>query len=221
MFFKTYTKSQKELKKNIRSITKDLKVVIGAGGTGFPGWLSTDIPDFDITNPTHWEYYFKKSSISNILAEHIFEHLNFHEVKIGLTLAKQYLKPGGVCRIAVPDGNHPSQYVYDLTKPGGIEPGADDHKIFFDVEIVSRLANSLELDLNLIEYFDNKGVFHSANHDFEKGYIDRCSKNYKGRFTNSKEELDKFYNSIPSSNIEQIRQMNITYTSLFFEYIKK
>lgn len=220
MFFKKFSKKQKKLKENIIN-QKELKIVLGSGNTSYEGWITTDVPEFDITNSLHWEYFFTKGSISNLLAEHVFEHLTFHQIQKSLELISLYLKKGGVCRIAIPDANHPSKYVYNLTKPGGIEPGADDHKIFFDIEIVSRLARILNFNLRLIEYFDEDGFFNSVEYDFKNGYIKRCSKNYEGRFTNSKDELDKFYSSIPSKNLEHLKSLGITYTSLLFEYIKK
>ena len=200
---------------------RELKIVIGAGNTNYDGWIKTDVQELDITDPKHWGYYFSKDAINNLLAEHVFEHLNYHQIRSSLLLAKEYMKKGGVLRIAVPDANHPSHYVYDLTKPGGKEAGADDHKIFFDVEIVKRLANDLSFGLELIEYFDKDGVFHRAEYDFKNGYVKRCSKNYVGRFTNSESELEKFYDSIPPNNLEQIKSLGITYTSLLFDYIKK
>jgi predicted SAM-dependent methyltransferase len=83
------------------------------------------------------------------------------------------------------------------------------------------LAEQLDFKLNLIEYFDENGTFHQNNLNFENGYISRCSKNYKGRFSNSKEELDKFYNSIPEKNLDQIKALGITYTSLLFDIINR
>ena len=201
--------------------TSVLKIVVGAGDTNYEGWINTDVHELDITNPEQWAYYFSKGSISNLLAEHVFEHLNYHQIKSSLALAKEYMKKGGVLRIAVPDANHPSSYVYDLSKPGGQEPGADDHKIFFDVEIVKRLAHDLNFEVQLMEYFDKDGVFHRATYDFENGYVKRCSKNYVGRFTTSESELEKFYHSIPPDNLEHIKSCGITYTSLFFDYMKK
>ena len=37
---------------------------------------------------------------------------------------------------------------------------ADDHKIFFDIEIANRVSKMFKFDLDLIEYFDEDGTFH-------------------------------------------------------------
>lgn len=210
-------------KKFIADIKKQTtkKIVIGASTTNFDGWLSTDKDVLDVTNQKNWAKYFKKSSIDNLLAEHMFEHLTYNQTRTALQLCKKYLKKGGCLRIAVPDANHPSRYVYNLTKPGGIDPGADDHKIFFDIEIVKRLAAEFNFELKLLEYFDEKGFFFQQKFNFNNGYISRCSKNYKGRFTNSNEELQKLHDSLPPENLKQFKQLNITYTSLLFDLIKK
>ena len=202
------------------------KIVLGAGDDRFDGWVSTDIHNFDIRNSNLWQYYFHKDTISNILAEHVFEHLNFSELCHVLMLCRSYMKTGANLRIAVPDANHPSKYVYNLTKPGGMEPGADDHKIFFDIEIANRVSKMFKFDLDLIEYFDEDGIFHYKENDWSKGFVSRSYKNYSGRFTVggrhfSQPELDKFYSSIPLKNIEQIKNLNITYTSLIFDLIKR
>ncbi len=212
---------QTKLLKNKISTTDDIKLIIGAANTHYEGWIATDKKLLDITREEYWARLFKKGSISNILAEHVFEHLCYHDVVKAMRLCKKYLRTGGRLRIAVPDANNPSRYVYDLTKPGGIEPGADDHKIFFDVEIIERLAKELDFKLEFIENFDSNGFFHKKEYDEKDGYISRCSKNYKGRFTNSEQELEKFYNSIPEKNLQHIKDLGITYTSLLFDFIKK
>lgn len=214
------TTQQRELKAAIDS-QKPSKIILGAGNTNFDGWIATDYPTFDITQKDHWGLYFPPRSIQSLLAEHVLEHLNFKQVEQVLENAKIYLSDGGVFRIAVPDGNHPSPYVYDLTKPGGIEPGADDHKIMFDVEIANRLASSFGYDIKLLEYFDQEGFFHKSEYSFENGYVSRCSKNYKGRFTSSEEELGKFYKDMKQEHIQDTKEHGITYTSLLFELRKK
>jgi hypothetical protein len=40
------------------SKSENLKIVIGAGNTRFPGWISTDKEELDITNETDFFYFF-------------------------------------------------------------------------------------------------------------------------------------------------------------------
>jgi predicted SAM-dependent methyltransferase len=112
-------KSKKLLKTKIAQ-QENVKIVIGAGATSYPNWISTEKDLFDITNQKDWHLYFNNKLIDNILAEHVFEHLTYHEIKQVLNFSKKYLKKGGCLRIAVPDANHPSRYVYDLTNQEGL-----------------------------------------------------------------------------------------------------
>ena len=89
---------------------KDLKIILGAATTSQKGWLSTNEQWFDIRYEKNWKKLFKKKNIiSNILAEHVFEHLTFHELDNTLKYANDYLKKNGKLRIAVPDGYNPNE----------------------------------------------------------------------------------------------------------------
>lgn len=198
-----------------------MRVIVGSGADQIPGWISTDFPVFDITNERHWKFFFKKASIDLILGEHVLEHLCFNEIKVALKNVNAFLSPGGRFRIAVPDANHPSKYVYNLTKPGGQEPGADDHKIFFDMEIASRFAKMLNFDIIFVEFFDGEGYLQSHPFEEDYGIIKRSATNYKGRFTNDKDEYDQLLASTPEHLRAQFLDKNFSYTSLIFDLIKK
>lgn len=82
----------------------NLKLNLGAGGIEYPGYLSVDMYDpraniiMDIANLT-----FKDNTAVEILASHVFEHLNpYHSVA---TLAdwRRVLKPGGKLIMEMPD----------------------------------------------------------------------------------------------------------------------
>lgn len=218
--FKRTLQLYRELKLKYKIRKNKIKVVIGSGGSCFNGWISTDKDIFDITELSEWEKYFKNKEIDNILAEHVFEHLSINDIKKTFLYIYEYLRNGGILRFAVPDGYHPSSYVRELTKPGGLEPGADTHKIFFNIDIVEKLAKEVCFKLNKIEYFDKNGFFHKKDFTFENGYISRCSKNYKGRFTNNDKEYSKFFNSIPEHLQQQFIDNKISYTSLLVDFIK-
>ena len=55
-------------------IRSNYKIIIGAGGTNYSGWIPTEQISIDLLNNYSFSKFFKKSSISNILAEHVFEH---------------------------------------------------------------------------------------------------------------------------------------------------
>lgn len=200
---------------------KKIKLNIGAALDQYDGWISTDITTLDITKLSDWSFYFKENSIDSILAEHVFEHLTMGQIKDSLINIKKYLKKGGVFRMAVPDGNHPSEYIIELVKPMGLEHGADDHKTLFTIGLVRELSNEMGLGLNPVEYFDNEGVFNKKEFNYENGYITRCSKNYVGRFTRDQSEFQKMIDSTPEDLRKQFTDQKISYTSLLVDFIKK
>ncbi len=106
-------------------------MILGAGRTQYSGWIATDYPVFDIFKSWQWSFLLKGTKLDNILMEHVLEHFTKRQVGAFLRLAKKYLKPNGIIRIAVPDGFHPNPDYIEFVKPGGSGPGADDHKILW------------------------------------------------------------------------------------------
>ena len=200
--------------------SKKIRIIVGASNTFFKDWISTEKSFFDISDKDSWENFFKPESIDNILAEHVLEHLYEDDIKKTLKYAYNYLKTGGIFRIAVPDALHPSIYLEKLTEPGGPAPGADDHKVFLSVYKLEELAFKAGFKVKRLEYFDKGGVFHNEDFNYEAGYISRCAKNYKGRFTEDKKEFDKMINSVPTHLRNQFYDKNISYVSLLVDLIK-
>ena len=154
-----------------------------------------------------------------MMAEHVVEHICEKEFLDFLRFVKDYLEPMASIRIAVPDAYHPSEYLRELTKPGGLEPGADDHKVFYSIDLLREIALKTNYKLDPIEFFDEKGFFHSDVRSWDNGYISRSSLEYKGLFINSPVEYQQMYESIPSHLREQFIEKNITYTSLIVDFI--
>jgi predicted SAM-dependent methyltransferase len=167
---------KKNLRRIIVSHPSPLRIIIGSGGDSFDGWISTDYPSFDITKQSDWKYFFAKHKIDNLLAEHVFEHLSIKEVEKSLNLSFQYLKQGGIFRIAVPDGFHPDLHYIEYVKPGGSGPGSDDHKILFNYKTLFDLAKKNKFSINLIEYFDEDCNFNSNNNSPVNGLVKRNKK---------------------------------------------
>ena len=89
---------------NCRRYNDNLKLNIGAGGIDYPGFLSVDLYDkralikMDIT-----KLDFADNSATELMASHVFEHLNpYHSVDI-LTDWLRVLKPGGKLSMEMPD----------------------------------------------------------------------------------------------------------------------
>jgi predicted SAM-dependent methyltransferase len=196
-----------------------VKVIVGAASQRLPGWLATDIGTLNITQDSSWSNLFSPGSIDNMLAEHVLEHLSLDELHRVLKHAKKYLKAGGVFRIAVPDAFHASRYYYNLVKPGGWETPVE-HKLFFDHEMLARIAEESGYQIRLLEYFDESGVFHKVDYSLDDGAIQRCAANNCGLDTeNNNEVLEKFYSTIPDHLRKQFYDQKITYTSLIADLI--
>jgi len=198
---------------------RSLRLVVGAGGTRFTGWISIEKTQIDITKREDIEKFFSHGDISNILAEHVIEHIERDDFERFLGIIRPFLRSDAVMRFAVPDALHPSGYVRELTMPGGLEPGAEDHRYFYNINIMREIALQAGYELAPIEYFDESGNFHFREDDWSNGYIARSSKNYQGRFTNNKEEWEKMINSIPSELREEFINRNLSYTSLVVDFL--
>ena len=175
---KKYIKS-KLFKIEVKKARKNnvIKLIIGAGGTNYEGWLATDIHILNILQEDNWSKYFTHNEIDNILAEHVLEHLNEEQITLALKIIYQYLKPGGCFRIAVPDGFHKDKNYVDMIKPGGYGLGSDDHKVLCNYKMMKKILNDVGYKVELLEYWDETGIFHKNKLTQENGYIQRSSEN--------------------------------------------
>ena len=64
--------------------------------------------------------------------------------------------------------------------------GASDHQVLYNHQSFSRLFRGAGFDVRLIEYFDQRGEFHTADWDVEKGLVRRTllfdSRNQQQRY---------------------------------------
>ena len=175
-FYRFY-KQQRELstfKKYLRSSPGNLKIVVGTSGIYEQGWIPTEVHFLNLLQEKDWEKYFLDGSISNILAEHVWEHLSFDDGCIAARTCFRFLKKGGgTLRIAVPDGFHPSPAYIDMVKPGGSGAGADDHKLLYNYKSMTQMLEQAGFKVNYLEYFDENGEFHAQNWDIGAGFINR------------------------------------------------
>lgn len=89
---------------NCKRYNDNIKLNLGSGGIDYPGFLSVDLYDkrsnipMDIT-----KLDFDNNSVSEIMASHVFEHLNpYHSINI-LQEWLRVLKPGGKLSMEMPD----------------------------------------------------------------------------------------------------------------------
>ena len=175
-----------------------IKVSIGAGITKEEGWMFTDIHILDLTKMDDFKDFFLLSKASNMMAEHVWEHLNERDTELANKNCYKFLRRGGRLRIAVPDGFHPDPEYIEHVRPGGIGIGADDHKILYNYKTLAQCLENAGFQVDLLEYWDEQGEFHFKEWDKEDGFIRRSAR-YDPRNTDN--------------------QLN--YTSLIIDGIKK
>ena len=158
-----------------RAAGAPLKVIIGAGSTHYAGWISTDIPAFDVLSDRHWSLFFAPHSIDRLLAEHVFEHFTVAQFLYFLRQARAYLAEGGRIRFAVPDGYHPDSDYIERVRPGGTGQGADDHQVLYNSDHVAEILGQANFEYELLEYFDADGSFHQIDWHPDGGFIGRSA----------------------------------------------
>ena len=216
LFEDYYNRNLNILRESVKSADPK-KIILGSADTSLDGWISTDSDYLDITKHFHWSRLFDEASIDNMVAEHVFEHIPMNKIKGCFKNIHKYLKLGGKLRFVVPDGNHPASYYREMTKPGGWGCGANDHKVFFTLELLEQIVNPLEYALDPIEYFDSSGIFHKKSYLVGDGFIKRTANGYP-KYEPSEQKT--FMESITPKLRAQFVDNEFAYTSLFIDIIK-
>lgn len=176
-----------------------LKINVGSAGiNSSPDWLATDIDILDVTKATNWFNILFYLRVDNIMAEHVWEHLSIKDTRRANKNCFRFLRNGGKLRIAVPDGFNPDPKYIEYVKPGGNGAGAEDHKILYNYKIMKSYLEEVGFKVELLEYWDEDGLFHFKEWDNNDGHIIR-SKRYDRRN----------------------QQGKLNYTSLIVDAIKK
>lgn len=153
----------------------DRRIVVGSSGVAQPGWLATEIDFLDLLDPADWREI-AEDSLDAILAEHVWEHLREEDAAVAAARCFRHLRPGGYLRLAVPDGCHPDPGYRRAVEPGGTGLGADDHKVLYTYETLSKLLAAAGFEVELLEYFDENGAFHYREWDPRDGLIHRSKR---------------------------------------------
>jgi predicted SAM-dependent methyltransferase len=154
-----------------------IRLIIGASGTNQRGWIASDRAYLDLLKPEQWTRYFEPSSITAVLAEHVWEHLTPEDGRAAAMTIRRFLRPGGHLRWAVPDGLHPDPEYVNWVRPNGTGPGADDHKVLYTYESAKNLFSSVGFQVELLEFWDETGTFHGHPWNPTDGYVKRTAKN--------------------------------------------
>jgi predicted SAM-dependent methyltransferase len=154
--------------RRVISTAQPRNVVVGAGGSGWPGWASLEHEILDIAKVEDWEVLFDPMSVDRILMEHVLEHLEESECRAALALCYKHLRPGGLLRIAVPDG-----YRRDEKYRLEVEPPKDGHRMLFNKDTLSRMLKEHNFQVELLEYFDENDTFYAHAWDESEGLVRR------------------------------------------------
>ncbi len=170
-----------KLKSAVKRSKGDLNIIIGAHNTDYNNWLPTNIESLNLLQIASFKEVFGEKKVNRFLAEHVFEHISYDDALLALKNCYQYLKKGGLVRIAVPDGFHPNPEYINMVKPGGFGEGAHDHKLLYDYKKLSAAFEEAGFTTKLLEYYDENGKFHFSEWDSKDGHVIR-SKRYDKRF---------------------------------------
>lgn len=172
---KTFLRSGKRFWKLIHY--SKIKLNIGSAGINTDkSWIPTDIESLNITLAEDWARNLLLFKADNIMAEHVWEHLWEHEIKLTNANCYQFLKKGGKLRLAVPDGFFPDKEYIEYVRPGGTGSGADDHKILFNYNSLTKSLEKAGFVVKLLEWWDEQGNFHFTDWDIKDGYIMRSKR---------------------------------------------
>lgn len=155
----------------------EFNVVIGAGTqTNNPGWLHTQEDELNLLQRSDWEAKFEPNSITAILAEHVWEHLDFEEGLEAAKISWDFLKPGGYIRCAVPDAFFPNEWYQNVVQVGGPGPKnhpAASHKIVHTYKSLTSMFELAGFKVMLLEFCDENGRFHFIDWNEKDGFIYR------------------------------------------------
>ena len=150
-----------------------IRLAIGAESDCSEDWIAAECDQLDLVNSASWSCFLQKSSVDAILAEQVWEHLSEQDGKTAARNCFQFLRPGGYLRVAVPDGFHPSQQRQMLRSPDSSETSRAEHGSLYNHRSFAEVFLQAGFQVQLIEYFDKQGVFHSHHWDVSKGLIKR------------------------------------------------
>jgi len=153
-----------------------MKIIIGAGRTQIDGWVSTQENEINLIDEETWKKKYELNSITNILAEHVWEHLSYEDGMLAAKNCYKYLKSGGMIRVAVPDGNFRNDWYQNMVKiggPGPIDHPAYTHKVLYTYNELIKCFENAGFKVDLLEYCDEDGKFHYKYWNEQDGKIGR------------------------------------------------
>jgi predicted SAM-dependent methyltransferase len=199
-----------------------IRVIVGATKSDISDWISFDQAWLDILEENQWRMYFRPSTIHNIVAEHVWEHLTPTEATEATKLCFRFLKPKGRLRIAVPDTLHVSRYLRDLVGKEGSLSHYHQHKVDYNYRTLEKLLRACGFQTTLLDWWDEEGNFHSDYSNDGEGYIMRSFLNWPKipSVYDDPAEYDRFLKGVPQDKREYVKEKRIKHTSLIIDGIK-
>lgn len=153
-----------------------MKVIIGAGRTAYPGWVSTQREELDVLSWDSFGTFFENERPTAFLAEHVWEHMTYEEGCRAARNCFEFLAEGGYLRAAVPDANFRSEWYQNMVQVGGNgDPNhpAFSHKIVYDYQTFAQVFRQAGFEVELLEWCDENGCFHYKYWNEADGHIGR------------------------------------------------
>ena len=203
------------------------KEVLESGGrcsAAVPGaTLCTDRAQLDLFEFVSWLKLFRgKQSPKVLIAEHVLEH--FHPLQIQVIAASAFLmlKPGGVFRIAVPDGYKPSPNYQQYIRAGSTSSGqGQSHMVSWTFDNLTPLFQDAGFKIVPREHFDARGDFQTSDnaYDYDERYgkIKRSFRHDKRNNVTSKNVIVSKSGRLDPSDLKPGEPI---YTSLWFDAVK-
>jgi predicted SAM-dependent methyltransferase len=154
------------------------RVLIGAGEQRWDGWIATQKEELDLLDGATFELFFQGSYADAFVSEHTWEHLTIDEGIDAAKLCYRFLRPGGLLRVAVPDGRFPDEEYQRNVQVGGPGPPdhpASDHRVVYLAETLSDVLFQAGFQVNLLEWWDAAGQFQIRAWSTDDGPIYRSS----------------------------------------------
>ena len=186
--------------------------------------VCTDRKELDLFEFSSWLQLFG-GPVSNppgvLFAEHVLEHFSPTQVHHIAAAAFLTMKPGGVFRVAVPDGYKPSpsyqQYVRAGSTPSGL---GNQHIVVYTNDSLFPIFRSIGFEIHEREHFDAKGKFHSQDrgyaYDEKYGKVTRSWKHDRRNI----EVLPLPWKSPLGILEDDLEDGEPLYTSLWFDAVK-
>jgi len=106
LFKKIFNLNANYVKRTTKKIGSGVRVHLGPGEIDLLGWINIDMRDLPHIHLVGGRDEFKKfsnSSLSEVYACHILEHISIDDVKPLVQLLSSKIEKGGVIRLSVPD----------------------------------------------------------------------------------------------------------------------